>query len=227
MTFDPLSPSVLVGEAISGQAAKARKQLETIIRNVNRSQFDLSDALHDVKKNGFYEGTWTEYLDTLDIKRQRAWYLEKIADVMATVQIARDTYEQVGIAKLRAITSLKPSDTWKNPETGEETPMSEFIIGFVEKHQELSLEELKAHIRVLKGFVGDRDLVYRNLCFMRIVAEQSWDPAIEMAKNHLGSVGKDDEGISIDPSDSAAAEMLAVEFLNIPMNHVLPVEEEG
>jgi hypothetical protein len=51
-------------------------------------------------------------------------------------------------------------------------------------------------------------------------------PALELAKNAIGSVGKDDEGVSQDASDGAALEAITAEFLANPANNVLP-ESEG
>lgn len=221
--------AVLVGAAVAGESAKVRGELEALIESVNRSNFDIADLCFKVERNGFYEPytTFQEYYKTLNIKARKIQYLTRMAKVMDAVGILRATYEPLGIGKLREITSLDPQGVWKNPETGVETPISEFIIGFVEKGSEITLEDLKIHVRTIKGFVGENDLVWRNLCFTRLVAEMTWDPAIAMAKNHLGSVGKDDEGISKDASDSAAAEVLAVEFMNDPKNHVLPEETES
>jgi hypothetical protein len=229
MPFDPLgppniTPSVIVGEAIAGQAAKVRKQLETIIKNTNKSMFDIGDLLHSIKKNGYHEGTFSDYLDTLDIKKQRAWYLQKLTEVMEKVGIPREKYETVGIAKLRAITSLAPDAVWKNPETGDETPMTEFITGFVEKADDLSLEEIKQHVRTLKGFVGENDFTWLNISVQRGAMDNTVRPALELAKNFIGSTKKDEEGKSIDATDGAALVAICADYLSDPNNSVLPEE---
>jgi hypothetical protein len=215
---------VIVGEAVAGEAAAARGQLEYLIESVNRSNFDIAELACKVKRSGDYgrHSTFQEYYATLNIKARKIQYLTRMAEVMDLVGIERKQYEPLGIGKLREITSLDPNGKWVNPETGVETSMREFIVGFVEKGDEIELDDLKIHVRTLKGFIGEKDLVWRNLCFTRLVAEMTWDPAIQLAKNHLGSVGKDDEGISKDASDAAAAEVLAIEYMNDSANNVLP-----
>lgn len=220
----------IVGEAVAGEASKVRKQLEKIISDTNRSAFDISDLLHQIKQKGYYNDwgftTFQEFVGTLEIKARKAQYLQRIASVMETVGIVRETYEPVGIAKLREITSLDPAADWVNPETGESTPLAEFITGFVEKAADMSLEDIKQHCRTLKGFTGSNDLVWKNLCFIRSVVENVIDPAIELTRNAIGSVGKDDEGVSKDASESACVEAWAIEFMNNPANNVLPENQQ-
>lgn len=222
------TPVTIVGEAVAGESTKVRKQLESLIKNLNKSTLDIGELLFKVKSNGFYQPwgftTFQEYVDTLDIKARKAQYLLRIVDVMQQVGLERDKYEPLGIAKLREITSLDPQATWKNPQTGEETPMKEFIVGFVEKGDEMALEDLKTHVRTLKGLVGENDIVWLNLPFVRSTKENTIDPALTLARNNIGSVGKDDEGMSKDASDSACVEVWAVEYLNNLANNVLPEE---
>lgn len=221
---------VIVGEAVAGEAAQVRGQLEALIENVNKSNFDIADLCYKVKSKGYYApySTFQEYYSTLNIKARKIQYLTRMAEVMDIVGKTRAEYEPLGVGRLREITSLDPNGTWTNPVTKEELPVKEFILGFLEKNKDtgdyLDIDDLKSHVRTLKGLVGDNDLTWRNLCMTRLVAENTWDPAVVMAKNYLGSVGKDEEGISKDASDGAAAEVLAIEYLNDPKNHVLPEE---
>ena len=57
-----------------------------------------------------------------------------------------------------------------------------------------------------------------NVPFTRSAFENTITPALELAKANIGSVSKDEEGISIDASDSKAIEMIAVEYLNDASN---------
>ena len=212
------TPTVIVGEAVAGEAAATRKELEALIQNVNKSNFDLAELLHKVKSKGYYYPftTFQEYSATLKLKKRKIQYLTRIAGVFDAVGVPRTVYEPLGVARCREISSLDPDEVWKNPNTGNETKLSQFILGFVEKGEEIPMEELKSHIRTLKGFVGDNDIVWRNIPFLRSVAEGVWDVAIEKAKALIGSTGKDDEGISQDASDAAAAEVLAATFNTDP-----------
>lgn len=225
----PETPVVIVGEVVAGDSVKVRKTLEKLIQNVNKSTFDIGELLHRIKKNGYFNGwgftTFQEYVDTLDIKARKAQYLTRIVDVMDQVGVGRDEYEKLGVAKLREISSLDPTATYKNPQTGAETAIRDFILGFIEKANEMPLEEVKQHVRTLKGFVGDNDLVWMNFCVTRSVKDNTVDPAKELARRNIGSVGKDDEGVSKDASDGACLEVWAAEFLNNPANNVLSEKE--
>lgn len=220
---------VIVGEAVAGESQKTRKALETLIKNLNKSTFDVGELLLKVKSSGYYTGwgfnTFQEYVNTLDIKARKAQYLVRIVDVMAQVGVEREKYEGLGIAKLREITSLEPNDTYINPQTNEQTPMKDFILGFVEKGDDIPLEEIKQHVRTLKGFVGENDITWLNICLKRSVLDETVRPALELAKVNIGTVGKDEEGMAKDASDGAALEAISVEYLNDPKNNVLPESE--
>jgi hypothetical protein len=223
---------VLVGEAIAGESVKARKELETLIRTLNASTFDVADLLHKVRKNGWYRpdfDTFGEYVKSLDIKQRKAEYLEKIVDVMEEVGYERNTYEPLGVAKLREITSLDPNVDWTNPSTGEVTPMRDFITEFVDKGLGMSLADIKQHVRTLKGLVGVNDIINRTFGWTRQAVDETIDPAIRLAKNAIGSTGRDAEGNAIEPSDSKAIELILADFLANPANNVTlePDDENG
>ena len=220
-----ISPPAIYGEAVAGSEAAevVRNQLEGLIGAVNKSSFDIAELFFKVKAKNLYTlygfSTFPEYVKTLKIKESRARYLTNMVECFAAVGIPRSTYEPLGITRCRFISSLDPKAVWKNPDTGNETPMSEFIKGFVEKGEEISMDILKQHVRTLKGIVGENDKTWRNLLFQREVAENEWDKAIELAKFNAGSAGKDSDGMSKDVSNEFAAQMLAVEYLNNPANN--------
>lgn len=224
-----MTNAVLIGEAVAGESAQTRNELESLVNGVNKSNFDIGELLLKIRSNGYYTNwgfnTFYEYTESIKLKRSKAEYLSRIPKVMAQVGIERTKYEPLGTAKLRIITSLKPEETWVNPETKEETPMSEFIVGFVEKGEAMELEEIKSHVRLLKGLFGDNELVWLNVCVKKAAMDETIRPALELAKNFLGSSGKDEDGMSKDASDGAALEMVAVEYLNDPKNNVMKEEE--
>jgi hypothetical protein len=213
----------IVGQVVAGESAKTRKALEQLIKKVNSSAFDIAELLYKVKKNGFYEGftTFQEYVKTLEIKPRKAQYLTRIASVMDEMGIPRETYEPLGTAKMREITSLNVNDTWVNPETKDETPMKAFIQGLVDKGKDMPLEEIKQHVKTLKGLVGEEAMGWLHLYMKEQAIDKVARPALELAKAQIGSVGKDDEGVSKDASDGAAAEMVFAAFLADPANEVL------
>lgn len=211
---------VIVGEAIAGEAAQVRQQIETVILSANSSMFDLADLLYNVKKNNLYTGftTFTEYLNSLKFKRSRLRYLVRMAETMDIVGISRETYEPLGLSKMRFITSLDVNGTWVNPETGEEIPLKSFIVGFVEQGANMTLEEIQQHVRTLKGEIGDEAFVIMHLKVKRNVLDKVIRPALELMKMKIGSVKKDEEGQSLDASDGRALEMIAADWLSDPAN---------
>jgi hypothetical protein len=222
-----MSDTVLVGEAVAGTSAKARAYVVALIENVNKQTLDLAEALYAVKSNGYYQEefpTFREWTTSLGIKQRKAQYLTRIVEVMEQVDIPRTQYEKLGIAKLREITSLDPALTWKNPLDNTETPMKSFITDLVEAGADMELDDIKKHIRTLKGLTGENDIVWRNIPFTRIVAEKTIDPALELTRANIGSVGKDEEGISKDASDGACVEIWAVNYMNDPNSNPLNQE---
>jgi hypothetical protein len=219
-----LSPPAIYGSAVAGESATVRRELESLIDSVNASNFDIGERLSHVFHSGFFRewgfNTFGDYTATLKIKPRKAQYLKTIVDCMKAVGVKRSTYEPLGIARLREIASLDPVADWTNPTTGEITPMKEFILGFIEQGETYPLDDLKKHVRTLKGLVGENDLVWLNFCLKRSVLDETGRPALELAKRYIGSVGKDEDGISKDASDGAAFEVLAIEYLNDPANHV-------
>lgn len=216
--------TVIIGEINAGEARKTRRELESLVNSTYATNFDIAELLHKVKSRSFYQPEFTtfqEYVTTLKIKPRKAQYLRNMAYVMEEVAVPRATYEPLGISRLRAITSLDPHGSWTNPVTQEVTPLKDFIVGFIEKGETIPIDALKQHVRTLKGFVGENDFEWFNTSVLRSAMRESVRPALELAKNHIGSVGKDDEGMSKDASDGTALEVIAVSFLNDPANHVL------
>lgn len=220
---------VLVGEAVAGEASKKRALLESLIANIDKQTLDVAELLHEVQSKGLYApdfNTYKEYTRSLKLKDRKAEYLPKIIKVMGQVGFGRDKYEHLGIGRLREITSLigegphafsSVDALWTNPETGEQTPIKDFIIGFIEQGEAIEMEDLKKHIKVLKGLTGENDLTWLNLCFQTKVMEDTVRPAIEKIKAHAGSVGKDDDGVSKDITDSKAVEYMCIEINNDPL----------
>lgn len=222
------APLAVIGDIVAGEGSKVRNQLETLISAVNKSTFDIAELLARVKGNKFYVAwgfnTFREYVETVDLKPRKAQYLVRIHDVMAQVGVERKDYEPLGLAKLREITSLDPDGTWVNPENAQETPLKDFIIGFVEKAGEMNLEDVRQHVRTLKGLVGENDLVWENYCIKRSVREEIIYKAKELARRNLGSKGRDEDGEAIEYSDGACLEAWTVNYLNDPNNNVLAEE---
>lgn len=209
---------VIKGELVAGEAAKIRKEVEEVIQNSNSSMFDIATLLFNVKKNNYYTGytTFSEYLKSLKFKERRLRYLVRMAEIMDALSIPRTQYEPVGLAKLRAITSLDLDGTWINPETKDETPLKAFIKGFIDKGQTMTLAEIQQHVRTLKGEIGDEAFIIMHIKIKQGALDKVVRPALELIKLKIGSVKKDDEGQSIDASDGRALELMAAEILSDP-----------
>lgn len=216
MDLTKFNPPAIVGEVVAGEAAQTRKQLEQVISSANSSMFDIGQLLYKIKKNGYYDGysTFTEYTKSLNFKNRRLRYLTTIAEVMDEVGIERKEYEPLGIAKLREITSLNPNDEWWNPESKEPESLRSWIIKLVEDGHELTLEEIRQHVRTLKGLVGEDELVWLHLRVKKSSLDSVLRPAIDKAKMLIGSVGKDEDGNALDASDSKAIESICADFLS-------------
>jgi len=223
-----IDPPAIIGEVEAGEAAKTRKQVEKLIKENTVSMFDLADLLYKIKTQSLYSGytTFSEYLASLKFKRRRLDYLVKMAEVMEAVGVTREKYEPIGISKLRAITSLDVNGTWINPETKDEVKLSEFIKGFIEKGQEMTLAEIQQHVRTLKGEVGENAFVIIHVKIKQLVLDKVIRPALELMKAKIGSIGKDKEGISQDASDGRALELICGDFLSDPTNEIELLEEK-
>lgn len=217
----------MIGEQTAGEAAKARKQVEKVISSANSSMFDIADLLYNVKKHNYYSGynTFTEYLKSLKFKESRLRYLVRMAETMEALGINRGTYEPVGLSKLRAITSLDVNGTWKNPETDEEIPLKAFIKGFIDKGKDMTLAEIQQHVRTLKGEIGDEAFVILHIKIKQGALDKVVRPALELIKMKIGSVKKDEEGISLDASDGRCLELMAAEILNDPLYQLIGENE--
>lgn len=211
-----LNPPAIVANEIAGKEGEVRNQLENLIKQIDRSQFDIGDLLKTIKQNNYYHGyeTFFAYTRSLKLKDSKVRYLTRISEVTEKLGIPRDKYEHLGTAKMRAITSLDVDGIYKNPETGAETPITVFIEGFIERGADMSLEEIHNHVKTLKGLVGDEAMGWVHLYMKQLAIDNVAKPAIEKAKMLIGSVGKDDDGISKDPSDGQAAEVIFASFNN-------------
>ena len=215
--------AAIIGEAEAGASTKIREKLEVLIGSLERSKFDIAELLYEIKDKKYYVGygfdTAEEYFATL-MQKQRAKYLVRIVDVMNECGCSRDEYEKLGIAKLREITSLDPKGNYKDKD-GTLIPIRDFIIGFVDEGEKMSLKDIQEHVKTLKGLTGEDELVWVNLHMKRIVKETTWMQAIEKARVNIGAIARDENGNAIMASDARCAEVIAIEYLNAVEN--LPV----
>jgi len=208
-----MTESVLVGEAIAGQAAQARHRLESLINAASQNLFDIGEQLYTVKAEKMYQpefNTFREYILSLKFKESRARYLARISEVMNSLNIQRSKYEPLGTTRMREITSLDPNGEWVNPENGDKYTIKDFIIKFVDAGETIPIGDLRRHVRTLKGFIGENDLTHVTFTLKRIGYEKNVRPALEKVKLLMGTGPKDEEGNSFLPSDGAALETMAI-----------------
>jgi hypothetical protein len=220
--FELKTPTAIV-EQYFDEEAETKQKLEQLLQSYQKSDFDIGEVLWKIKKKGYYApyATFREFAATLSLRKQKATYLCRIVETMERLEIPRAKYEPVGKSKLREICSLDLSKNWTNPLTGEVTPLSFFITSFVEKGLELSLEDIKTHVRTLKGLTGDAAMICKHIWFTEGFIKQVYDPIVEKTRKILGSAGKDDEGVAVDYSEGKCIEMWAVSFDNDPANDIL------
>jgi hypothetical protein len=204
--------TAIIGEAVAGESAKVRVQLDEAIKLTSSSVFDVMDLLYKVKKNKFYVAygfpTMQEFYEySLNMKPRKCQYLLRVAEVMEAVHVQRTDYEPLGISKLREITRLNPEATYTNP------PMADWIHGLIFDCGQESLDKIQEHVRTLMGKVGENDKTWLNLPFTRLVMKETIRPAIEKMKAELGTTAKTAEGLAIDASDSYAVEMICADKL--------------
>jgi hypothetical protein len=216
--------TVMVGEQVAGQGVQLRKKAIKLIDLQETCQYDLGDTLMEIQDKALYTqwgfNTYAEWIKTTQLKTSKSRYLPQIARVMAAIGVTREKYEPLGRAKLRVIASLNPTDVYVHPVTKEETSMHNFIAAITDnaitKGDAYSLEEIKKHVRTLKGITGDRDVTFLGVPILRTALDNVVRPALERAKALIGSVAKDEDGKSLDASDGTALERICAEFLNIP-----------
>ena len=216
-----MQDTVIVGAVEPGERAEVTRALKRLIKQVNTNLFDIAELLFKAKTRHLYtEPTFIEYAVSLGLKKRKAEYLERIARIMDGAGIPRTEYEPIGIAKLRAITRLHPltkegaMNMYTNPVTQESHPMAEYIVGITE--QALAgrdIKDIEKDVRVLKGEVGENDMVWRNFRLPRMVDENTIAPALEKAAINIGTVATDENGMAKEVQDWRKLEVLAVEYL--------------
>jgi len=201
--MEQLNPPAIVGEIEAGIAAKKRKQLTTLINNINSSNFDLMDLLYEIKVNEYFKpkcDTFNEYVQSIDIKPGTAYYFVRIKEAMGKANVPRETYEPLGMSRCRMVAQLID----KEPEV---------IVKAVETAKTSTLKEFQEIVDAALGNVGEEAMGWLNVKIKK-AALAVVQQAIGLAKKHIGSVGKDSEGMSIDCSDGQALEAIALDWLS-------------
>jgi len=217
-----MQDTVIVGAVEPGERAEVTRALKRLIKQVNTNLFDIAELLFKAKTRHLYtEPTFIEYAVGLGLKKRKAQYLERIAEIMAGAGIERAEYEPIGIAKLRVITRLSAVNddgtpaVYTNPVTNESHPMVEYIVGITEQAMAgRDIKDIEKDVRILKGEVGENDMVWRNFRLPRLVDENTIAPALEKAAVNIGTVATDENGVAKEVQDWRKLEVVCVEYVN-------------
>jgi hypothetical protein len=221
--MENMNPPEVVGEAVAGQAAKVRTQIDTLIAGVNTSTFDLAELLHEAKSQQYYiawgHDTFGQYAKSLDLKVSKSYYLVRIVENMQAAGLTREQYEPLGIAKLRVISKVDLIEDGK-PVMYNDLPMTDYIYELVRTMaKDMSLEDVTQVIEQLQGKTGDDTMVWLNISMKKAARDNVVLPAIEVAKLHLGTSGVDADGKAKDASDGRAVEVICADFMSDPNNN--------
>jgi hypothetical protein len=222
MSFDEFGfysePTAIIGDAVAGRPEKVRLQINALIKGVHTSTIDLAELLHETKTKNYFEkygfNTFGDFAKELGLKTSKSYYLVRIIENMKAAGIPRSVYETVDISKLRAINKLDPADG--TDVTG--TPIIDVIKAAVTVAQSKSLEDVQAFVAASKGLTDDEAMVWSNFQIKKAARDNVVRPALDLAKKQIGSVGKNDEGVSFDASDGRALEAVCADFLSDPNN---------
>ena len=217
-----MQDTVIVGAVESGERAEVQKAIKRLVKQVNTNLFDIAELLFRAKSRHLYtEPTFIEFAQKMGLKKRKAQYLERIAEIMDGAGIQREEYEPLGIAKLRVITRLSAVNEdgtqamYTNPVTQESHPMVDYIVGITEQAMGgRDIKDIEKDVRVLKGEVGENDMVWRNFRLPRTVDENIIAPALEKAAINIGTVRTDSEGMAEEVKDWRKLEVVCVEYLN-------------
>jgi hypothetical protein len=207
-------PAAIIDEAEAGRAAKVRKEITKLIDSTNEATFDLMDLLQEAKAKNYFRKwgfeSFSTYAKSLKLKYSKSFYLVSIKNAMLAAGVPRESYEPIGLAKLRIIAELKPDHEYNG------VPGSLAIHELAMKAGQLTTEEIKLEVDTLQGKVADDSIVWLNISLKKIARDNVLRPAIDLAKKHIGSVGVDDDGVAKDASDGAALEVICANFLADP-----------
>lgn len=207
-------PAAIVETVEDARAEEVKRRINKLIKATNVNTFDLAELLAEAKQKGFYTKwgfpTYSQYAKSLEIKYAKAYYLVDIVETMRAAGVLRSEYEGVGLGKLRIIAELEPEDEYKG------VPVVTLINELTKKAGQMSTEEVRAEVDRIKGKTADESMVWLNFHLMKLARENTVKPALALMKKHIGSVGQDEEGNSLDASDGRCLEMICANFLADP-----------
>lgn len=227
-----LNPPAVYGEAVAGRSAMVRKHLMSLSVNMQHSTFDLADLFYEAQTSAYFLewgfSSLGEYATReLGIKERKAQYLARIVKVCRDVGVARKDYEPAGISKLREISTLDPDGFFFDKEKSTNLPLDEIIVDLILDAQELTMQQVKDKVDLLKGQVGENKQVIRNFGCTQSCWDNVIHPALELAARNLGSASRDDSGNAVEYSEGAKWEVICASYLQDPNNLLEDEDESG
>ena len=190
-----------------------RKKVEEIKKSISGRFFDLGELLKEIRDGG-YHMTWGfanfgEWLDTsgLDLKERSAYYLIKIIEMGAALNIPREKLESVKISKLREIASLDPKTDGKK--------IKKLIDSCIpdKNGNEMSLEDVRQNVaKVRAGDDSIETFVFMTIKVTKTCKEEVIDPAIELLRAQHGDT-VDSSGSPQEISPGRAIELILTDYL--------------
>jgi hypothetical protein len=199
----------------------------------------MIELLCETQENG-YANQWG-FLSMLDygtkelgLKARKTLYLARIGKICKSVGLTREQYEPAGVSKLREIVTLDPEGSFFDKETRVSEPLDAHIVRLIVDASDMTVEQIREEVLRLQGRLGPDRPVHRITTYPRSVWELVIKPARELARQLLGSSGRDAEGNAKEYSDAACDECICASFLadvnNAPEPEEpvikLPMEEE-
>jgi hypothetical protein len=86
----------------------------------------------------------------------------------------------------------------------------------------MPLEDVEKIVAQLQGKTGDNEQVWLNINVSKATRDNVIVPALSLAKNHIGTVGQDSDGVHKEASDGAALEGICADYLADPANGYEP-----
>ena len=234
--MNELNPPAIIGEAVAGQQAQranaVRKALSFLSEDIKACTFDMAILLYEASVNNYAPGwgytTVIEYGEKeLGLKERKVQYLIRMVRVCNAVGISRKVYEPVGVSKLREITTLDFNANYHNPKTHVVEPMAEHIRQLIDRAPNMTYDQVKQAVSVLKGEVGENARVWvpsfwvTQSCMENVIL-----PARELVRRRLGSSPiRDEAGNAVEYSDAVAEEIIHAEFIADPSNYTEETDE--
>jgi hypothetical protein len=209
--------AVILGEAVAGRAVEVRRKLLMLNSGVNVSLLDVAELLYEAQNNHYLNKWGFESLPDyaakeLGMKPRKAQYLARIIKVCTAVGLKREQYNSAKISKLKEIARLEPEGEYWNYIDKVKEPLDEHIVRLVLDSDNMTVPQIKQEVARLMGHVGLNARVVRSYSTDLSSWENVIKRALERARKHLGSKGRDEDGKAKEYSEGECYECICATF---------------